>query len=87
MIPRFRFVGEGLDVVGPVQGNGGLVPSLARLEQQQRWAAEGLPLGVYEPEPGCVCVFPDYNGSHNGRRVNVPIARVRIELWSGEVRP
>lgn len=84
MIARFRFVGPGVDVTGPVQGNGGLVPSLARLEQQQRLAREGLPLGVYEPAPGFVCVFPDYSGSENGRRVHVPIAIVSIEQVEGQ---
>jgi len=78
VIRRFRFSGPGLDVTGPVQGNGGLVPSLARLEQQQRLAADGLSLGVYEPEPGHVCVFPDYSGSDNGRRVHVPLVGVTI---------
>lgn len=77
---RFRFQGPGIDVSGPVQGSGGLIKSLARLEQQQRLAAKGKPLGVYEPEPGHVCVFPDYTGSEDGRRVNVPIALCEIKL-------
>lgn len=56
-----------------MQGNGGLVTSLPVLLAQQRLAREGRPLGIYEPEPGCVCVFPDFNAHDNGRRVIVPI--------------
>ncbi len=83
MIARFRFVGPGVDVTGPVQGAGGLVTSLGCLERQQRLASAGRPLGVYEPSPGFVCVFPDYSGSENGRRVHVPIAIVSIEQVEG----
>lgn len=75
---RFRFTGPGINVVGTVQGNGGVLSSLAVLQAQQALAQAGRRLGVYEPAAGCVCVFPEYSAHGNGPRVNVPLSIVTI---------
>ena len=52
-VTRYRIVpARGKPVVGVVQGAGGAVVERA---------ANGYRLDVYEPEPGCVLVYPRYS--------------------------
>ena len=72
--PRFSFVlPSGVTVVGPVQGNGGMVDA-ARIVAAARMAASKRPHGLYEPAPGCVAVFPEYCAAGNGEPVIAPLA-------------
>ena len=86
MIARFRFTeSDGKTVTGPVQGNGGLVTSLARLLKAQRLANDYLDTGLYEPSRGRVCVFPDWTPRSNGPRVYVSLRTATIEAVPIEV--
>jgi hypothetical protein len=79
MVARFTFLlADGTTVTGPVQGSGGFVSTQARLVAQQRLAAAGRELGVYEPAPGCVAVFPAYAAAGNGEPVIVPLASLVV---------
>lgn len=79
--PRFRFVdANGVEVIGAVQGSGGIISSLARLQTAQRQATRGRATGLYEPERGCVAVHPDYNVWSNGPERVVSLVGVRIEV-------
>jgi hypothetical protein len=80
VIRKFRFTGPGIDVTGPVQGNGGFVSSLAVLQKQQELAKYGFPLGIYEPFPGQVVVFPEFTAKDDGSPVYVELDSVSIEL-------
>lgn len=80
--PRFRFLlKNGSMVDGPVQGSGGFVTSARVLESMHGRAKRGEPLErVYEPEKGCIAVFPGYSSSGNGARHLVRLKDVvRIE--------
>ncbi|HEY1956738.1 MAG TPA: hypothetical protein VGH28_14055 [Polyangiaceae bacterium] len=63
---RFRIrTTSGAIVEGPVQGSGGVIASIARLHAAQRCAVAGRPTGLYEPESGCVAVYPEFNAWSN----------------------
>lgn len=72
--PRFRFLIDGAEIIGCVQGCGGLVTSLARLESAKRIAAQGRAHGLYEPAAGCVSVFTEYSAASNGPATIVPVS-------------
>ena len=92
---RFRITTrKGETFTGEVQGSGGVlgagmmhlprpsreVTELSRLRRIARsYAKTGGPLLIYEPEPGCVCVFPDGSGYHQPRH-HVSISGASIEL-------
>jgi len=61
------------DVSGVVQGAGGPVSSKTRLDQAICHARAGRPHGLYEPEPGCVLMFPEWAASRSGPAVVVSL--------------
>ena len=88
MIVRFRVtMPNGRIIVGPIHGSGGMSGSgalhaglsfaqkhaLAAIRQAQRLARRGRRTHVYEPEPGCVAVYPDYCAAKNGHAAPVPL--------------
>lgn len=76
---RFTFTAkDGRSITGVVQGTGGYVQSLYRLKLAQEWAKAGKSLNIYEPKPGCICVYPEFNAFDNGRRVTVDLREVEI---------
>lgn len=70
---RFRFVVDGQEILGSVQGAGGKA-EFHHLARAARLAAKGRPHQLYEPRPGCVSVFPDETHLEDGFAVIVPIA-------------
>jgi hypothetical protein len=63
-------------LVGPVQGSGGFIQTILRLQGAARLAKEGRPHGLYEPEPGAVACFPDYCAESRGEAVLVRLSEV-----------
>lgn len=64
---RFSFrLPDGRIVSGPVQGAGGFIRSLEYLRAQQQNLRDGYPLPIYEPQPGCVAVYPQFSVMDNG---------------------
>lgn len=82
--PHFRFrLADGREITGPVHGNGGIIrgeSARARLELQQKRARAGHAITLYEPAPGCVCVYPEYAAAGNGTPVHVDLRTAEI-LW------
>jgi hypothetical protein len=76
---RFAFRVPTGTVTGAVQGNGGIVSSLARLLAAKKLAGAGRAHGLYEPAPGCVQVFPDYSVAGNGEAVVVALAALVVD--------
>lgn len=72
--PRFRFVNGPTVVEGVVQGYGGPVTDLARLQQRQRLALRGGECRA--------TVFPDYCAASNGEPVLVDLRTVTVEVSS-----
>lgn len=92
---RFRITtAKGLVITGPVHGNGGLLGAscshlpfgereqhaLKRLKRQQEFAEEGRELAIYEPEPGCCAMKPEFSAESDGPVVPVPLKGAKIEL-------
>lgn len=82
---RYRFeLPNGRVIVGAVQGNGGVLRQgtngLARLLLAKQRVQQGREIALYEPEPGCVLVFPDYSAEGNGREELVPLKDAKISL-------
>jgi len=71
---RFRFRFEGDEIVGPVRGKGGMVRHPAQLQRAKRRAAAGKPLGIYEPLPRCVAVYPHHDHTADGLPMFLRIA-------------
>lgn len=69
-------------VTGPVQGSGGVIGSgehnLARLQTQTRRANAGEPLGIYEPRPGHVVMYPHYSAHDTGEPVEVDLRGAEV---------
>lgn len=85
---RFRAtLADGRVLEGPVQGYGGKLgtgalhagfsaarrEALRRLAFAKRMLARGRALPMYEPEPGCVAIYPDYSAESDGEPVVVPV--------------
>jgi hypothetical protein len=83
--PWFEIAQDGHAVAGPVQGAGGMVPTLERLEGAQRLARQGRPHGLHEPRPGCVAVYPEYSARGNGRAVVVSLVGASVAYAETEV--
>lgn len=78
---------NGTVVIGPVQGNGGKLgnadlyrgydlaseAALLKLGAAIRCAMRGRDSGLYEPEPHCVAMYPDYSAESDGDSVIVPL--------------
>lgn len=80
---RFRFdLGGGQVVEGVVRGAGDMVHHADRMRQQCRRARNGRRLGVYEPTPGCVAVYPEYTAASDGPVTIVPAASFIGEVSS-----
>ena len=92
---RFRITAaDGTVTVGPVHGSGGLIcagtshltfgereqHALRRLKRQAELAEEGRELGIYEPEPGCCAMKPEFSAESDGPVVPVPLKGATIEL-------
>src|SRR6185503_3454878 len=70
---------DGRRVTGPVQGCGGTISAVGgvqRLTVEVTHARTGRRLGVYEPSPGHVRVFPNYSAAGNGDPVDVDLRQV-----------
>lgn len=82
MTVRFRIVtADGKVHVGAVQGCGGTVSgrhALRRMWVEIGRATEGDPLGIFEPQPGCCCLYPGYSAFGNGPRQHVPLAGATV---------
>lgn len=79
---------------GPIQGNGGKLgdgtaylgaeratgAAIDQIRQVQRLHANGRPTGVYEPQPGHVALYPDWNGWGDGPPVAVPLSGTTFEV-------
>lgn len=73
---RFEaMVSDGSTVVGTIQGWGGRLErdAMRRLAIAQRRAAEGRPTLLFEPEPGCVAMYPHETAQSQGESVVVPV--------------
>jgi hypothetical protein len=67
MTARFEFTLDDVSrVTGHVRGAGGMIGSVSRLDAAAQLARDGRPHGLYEPEPGCVAVYPDYSAVGDG---------------------
>ncbi len=74
MSDAYRFLlklADGRYVAGPIQGSGGVLTRqcLPWLLESIDRAQQGEPLGMYEPQPGHVCMFPDYSAEGQGVRL------------------
>lgn len=74
---RWAFrLADGSVIVGPVQGSGGVIDfegGRYRLLRAIDRAREGRDLGIYEPAPGHVRVFPRYTPMGNGEPVDIDL--------------
>lgn len=77
-----------------MQGSGGLLGQsrkrvLGLMDTLQRRAQESAPLGVYEPIPGHVRVYPDYSYAGHGDGVDVSLidCKVTVAAYPGDERP
>lgn len=81
---RFRVLtAAGQQVVGPVQGCGGVLNgrgALGLLLGQVERASAGEPLHVFEPVAGHCCMYPEYCAFDSGPPVYVPLAGATVEL-------
>ena len=70
--PRFTIIPtKGRPVTGVVQGSGGSITTIARLQGAINRATRGHDSGIYEPKPGHAAVYPNYSAHGNGRMVTV----------------
>jgi hypothetical protein len=76
---RFTFLDGSGSVTGPVQGAGGIIDSVERLDAAARLSAAGREHGLYEPEPGSVACYPDYSAKGNGEEYVILLSEVRWE--------
>jgi len=96
MVIRFKAeLRDGSVVVGPIRGNAGMVgDGIVRVlgESEARWLAtlridiaknrvkESRPTGLYEPEPGCVAIYPDYSATGDGDPVVIPLIGTKFSI-------
>jgi hypothetical protein len=80
---------DGRVLVGPIQGRGGEIGNStahlsprkradiaqARIDALQRRAERGAAIGsvAFEPEPGCVALYPDWSLESRGEHIAVPL--------------
>lgn len=70
--PRFTIITKkGRTITGVVQGAGGSISTLARLQGAINRATRGHDSGIYEPKPGHAAVYPKYTAHGNGKMVAV----------------
>ena len=79
---RFRFVSPGDVTVGVVRGVGaGSVSTLKQMLVLQKTAQAGGRLTVYEPKPGHVSVYCDYqDGQNTGHAESVDLTRADLTI-------
>lgn len=79
---RFKLqLADGLVVEGTVHGSGGVIEgrhARYRLVKAIRLANADRPTGLYEPEPGHVRVYPDYNASGSGTPIDVDLRGAKV---------
>ncbi len=71
-------------VRGCVQGAGGMVSRIERIQQAIRMVSRGRPSPLYEPAPGCCLMFPSFSAASDGPGVVVSLrgAGVQRELFA-----
>ncbi len=79
---RYRIEKNGKSVVGVVQGNGGVLAGIHGLKRLHASADHGRILGLYEPLPGHVRVFPSYSAEGNGPHVDVDLLGASVTIVS-----
>jgi len=87
---------DGAEVIGPIQGNAGMVAS-GCLPDRAQWGAETVILRAQLDArrkgrsvlpcswPGHATMYPHYSAESNGPAVFVPLAQSRITVY--EVKP
>ena len=80
LFPMFTING----VRGCVQGCGGLVRHVERIEQAIRQVSRGRPSPLYEPERGCCLMLPQFSAASDGPGMVVSLvgASVQQELFA-----
>lgn len=88
MVVRIKAtLADGRSFEGPIQGSGGKLGSgalhagyvhavneaMKRLAGATRLAARGRSTGIFEPESGCVAIYPEFSAESDGERVIVPL--------------
>lgn len=78
---RFTFtLADSAQITSVVQGCGGLLRDADRLAVQVRRARAGDALGIYEPLPGHVRLYPHYDARGNGAPIDLDLREVvRVE--------
>lgn len=88
---------DGTVHIGPIMGKGGMIcagisdmdlarwVALDRINQAQRLTAQGYRgPGIYEPEPGCVAIYPDYSAEGDGEPVAIPLVGTKFSIHGAE---
>jgi len=83
------------ELIGPIRGNAGMVgDGIVRVlgESEARWLAtlridiakdrvkDSRPTELYEPEPGCVAIYPDYSEEGDGDPVVIPLIGTKFSI-------
>ncbi len=78
---RFRFVSPGEVTVGVVRGAGnGSVANINCLRLEQSLAVAGRALHIYEPKPGHVAVYSEYNDERPGQADLIDLRNPELKI-------